>query len=384
MKVNQIAIGRFHHFHLARQLHKYDILENIYTGYPKFKLRDEVGIPNSKIRTFPWIQTPYMARTKFGLTRFKNFEDNWRLAAYKSLDIFAASKIKEKSILIALSSTGLKSGIRTKELGGKYICDRGSSHIRYQDNLLSEEYGLWKIAFHNNSAKIIEREENEYEVSDYITVPSNFVLKSFLKQGIKEEKLVKIPYGANLERFKKISEPENDGFGVLWVGQVSLRKGFLYALQAFQNLKIKNKKFTVIGNIEANIKDLILKIGVENVNFLGQVQNSELIKFYNSNHVFVLPSIEEGLAMVQGEALACGCPIIVTSNTGSEDLITNGREGIIVPIRDVQAITDAFYSVFENPEFRMYLSNNAIQRVRKLNGWDEYGASFFSFLSKLR
>ena len=52
MKVTQISIGRFHHFHLARQLEIHGLLENIWTGYPKYKLKDELGIPQQKICSF--------------------------------------------------------------------------------------------------------------------------------------------------------------------------------------------------------------------------------------------------------------------------------------------------------------------------------------------
>jgi len=69
LKCTQVSIGRFHHFHLARQLEKHLLLDSIYTGYPHWKLVDEEGIPRSKIRTFPWVQTPYMGRGKLALDR---------------------------------------------------------------------------------------------------------------------------------------------------------------------------------------------------------------------------------------------------------------------------------------------------------------------------
>ena len=58
MHVTQISIGRFHHFHLARQLEKRNLLEAIYTGYPRFKIKDEPGIPKQKIYTFSYILIP--------------------------------------------------------------------------------------------------------------------------------------------------------------------------------------------------------------------------------------------------------------------------------------------------------------------------------------
>ena len=70
MNVTQISIGRFHHFHLARQLEKHNLLEAIYTGYPRFKLKDEAGIPPEKIKTFPWFQVPYLMLGRVGLDKW--------------------------------------------------------------------------------------------------------------------------------------------------------------------------------------------------------------------------------------------------------------------------------------------------------------------------
>ena len=65
MEVIQATIGRFHHFHLARQLEKSGLLGKIYTGYPKFKLKDEQGIPAKKIVSFPWIGTYHYGHMAF-------------------------------------------------------------------------------------------------------------------------------------------------------------------------------------------------------------------------------------------------------------------------------------------------------------------------------
>ena len=68
--------------------------------------------------------------------------------------------------------------------------------------------------------------------------------------------------------------------------------------------------------------------------FLGVVGQERLAELMSTSHVMVLPSIEEGLALVQGQAMACGCPVIASTNTGAEDLFTDGVEGFVVPIRD--------------------------------------------------
>lgn len=381
MKVTQITIGRFHHFHLARQMERFEILDKIYTGYPKFKLKNEHGIPKEKIKTFPWIHTVYLGRGKVGLQSNIWLKRQLTMLDVLSLDKYVASQLSKPTVLVSLSGPGLKSGMKNKEMGGKYICDRGSSHIRFQDNILREEYDRWNIKYAGVDPRIINRGEKEYSVSDYITVPSKFVYDSFLSQGVPKNKLVKIPYGVNLQRFSKTTEPDKNIFSILWVGQASIRKGFLYALQAFQDLKIKNKKFTVIGSIENHVKERLKAYNLTNVDFKGIVPNAELKDYYSSHHVFLLPSIEEGLAMVQGEALACGCPVIATPNSGSEDLIEDGKEGFILPIRNVNVIREALEKFIDSPHLREEMSENALIKVTSLGGWDNYGENYYNFLN---
>ncbi|RRB04261.1 glycosyltransferase family 4 protein [Larkinella rosea] len=383
MKVTQLAIGRFHHFHLARQLERLGLLEKIYTGFPKFKLRDEQGIPKDKVKTFPWIHTPYMKRGLIGIDYWKWLSEEWEWLDMQVIDKYVAGKINHPTILIALSGNGLHAGKKAKDHNGYFICDRGSSHIRFQDQILREEFSRWGHTFRGIDSRVIEKEEIEYEQSDLITVPSQFVKKTFLDQGIPEEKLAKIPYGARLERFYKVAEPSTKKFKVLWVGSVGIRKGFMYALQAFQNLKHPNKEFVVIGTVEPEMRQLLAGQNLDKVSFLGLVPNAQLPRIYSTAHVFVIPSLEEGLAMVQGEALACGCPVIASVNSGAEDLFEDGKEGFILPIRNPAMITNRLEQFADDPELRQKMSVAAIERVKSIGGWDSYGNGFQETLLSL-
>ncbi|WP_247237853.1 glycosyltransferase family 4 protein [Telluribacter sp. SYSU D00476] len=384
MKVSQITLGRFHHFHLARQMEKFGLLDYIWTGYPLFKLKDEQGIPREKIRSFPWVQAPYMQRGRFGLNRSKWLNREWEWLAKESLDKYVASNISTPTVLISLSGSGLHAGRKTRQQGGIYICDRGSSHIRFQDRILDEEYTKWGLQFKGVDPRVIEKEENEYELADRITVPSEFVKQSFLRMGVPEAKLVKITYGARLDRFRKVADPPKDVFRVLWVGGVSIRKGFMYALEAFQKLDHPKKEFLVIGTVEDQVKQLMKGQDLDGITFKGNVSNTELPGIYSTAHVFLLASLEEGLAMVQGEALACGCPIIATTNTGASDLITDRKEGFIVPIRSSQAILEKLEMLVQDHELRGMMSEAATQKVKSIGGWDAYGNNFDHLIRSLR
>lgn len=383
MPVTQISIGRFHHFHLARQLERFGQLANIYTGYPRFKLKDEPGISQTKIQSFPWIQTPYMARGRFKLDRWGWLNREWAWQAHQTLDKYVASVLKTPTTLVALSGSGLYAGKRMQELGGKFICDRGSSHIRYQDALLREEYSRWGLPYKGIDPRMIQKEEAEYESSDYITVPSEFVRRSFITQGVPESKLRKISYGAGLERFYRIEQPSSKIFRILFVGAFSLRKGALDLLQAYKDFKHPRKHLTIIGSISPEIRPFLKQYDFDRVEYLGTIPNVRLAAYYSRANVFILPSIEEGLAMVLGEAMACGCPIIASSNTGASDLFQHECEGFIIPIRQPDEIVSALEKLASNPELCAQMSAAALERVKNIGGWNNYGEKWINLLNKI-
>jgi glycosyltransferase involved in cell wall biosynthesis len=103
----------------------------------------------------------------------------------------------------------------------------------------------------------------------------------------------------------------------------------------------------------------------------------------SSSHVLVLPSIDEGLALLQGELMACGCPVLATANTGAEDLFTEGVEGFIVPIRDPDALLERLQQLADDPALQQRMSQAALLRVQNLGGWRQYGDLWVSLLEQL-
>lgn len=383
MKVTLSTIGKFHTFDLARELHKRGYLESIYTGYPRMKLQNE-DLPQNLIKTYPWLHAPYMLfrqRQMLGNTIIKN----WEYWSRVSLAKHVAKNIEDCDVHVALSSSGLESGLVVKNRGGKYICDRGSTHIREQDNILREEHDLWNLKYSPIDPRIIEREEAEYAAADLITVPSKFNFDSFLKQGVPAEKLRKVSYGVNLSKFSKTADPSVDSFDIIFVGIVSLRKGVPYLLQAFKKLVHKNKTLKLIGAYDAETVAWLRKekILTDDVQLLGPVPQYELKNLMSKAHVMVLPSVEEGLAMVQAQAMACGCPVIATTNTGSNDLYDDGVEGYIVSPRDIYALTNRLQRLADDENLRMEMSHAALRRVNKIGGWRAYGENITENYEKL-
>jgi glycosyltransferase involved in cell wall biosynthesis len=385
-RVIQISIGRFHHFHLARQLEKHHMLGSIYTGYPRFKLADEHGIPTTKIRSFPWLQAPYMGLSRVSVFPTARLKREWAWWAHETLDLYVANQLRDSTILIALSGSGLHSGRKMQQLGGIHICDRGSSHIRYQEQLLADEYERYGSRWRGIDPRSIAKEEAEYEQANLVSIPSQFCYDTFINQGVPAAKLLKIPYGARLERFYPdlgATNTKEEEFRILFVGGAGPRKGFLDLLKAFERFSHLGKKLLLIGSLDSEAQAVLSQVDKSRITFLGSVPNPQLRRFYSQASVFVLPSIEEGLSMVIGEAMACACPIIATTNTGASELITEGVEGFIVPIRSPELIADRLQQLADEPELRERMGLAALSRVQGMGGWDDYGDQWQKHLNRI-
>jgi len=107
--------------------------------------------------------------------------------------------------------------------------------------------------------------------------------------------------------------------------------------------------------------------------YLGVKPRAELHRYYSQASVFAIASIQEGLALVMAQAMACGLPVIATENTGARELFDDGVEGFIVPIRSAQAIQERIELLLGNPELRERMSAAALRRVQSMGGWTSYG-----------
>jgi glycosyltransferase involved in cell wall biosynthesis len=125
------------------------------------------------------------------------------------------------------------------------------------------------------------------------------------------------------------------------------------------------------------------RLPMDGVEMIGSVPQAELAAMMSRSHALVLPSIEEGLALVQAQALACGCPVICSTNTGGEDLLSDGVEGFIVPIRDPGAVAERMQRLADDPELQGRMRAAALERVRLIGGWREYGDRWERLLREL-
>lgn len=385
MRVSQAVFGVFHHFELAHQLRRHGYLQSIYSTYPWRRLRRE-GLPHEFVHTFPWIHGGLALLARYGLypSPWTEQLDWWNALAFDQwISRQLAGQKALPDALIAISGAALKAGEQVQAAGGKYICDRGSTHARYRGRVLEEEFRRWNVPLDTYDLRDTEREERQYAIADCITVPSNFAARSFVEEGVPAEKLHVIPYGVRLDSFRPIASPPQDSFEVLFVGQISLHKGIPYLLDAFARLRRPRKRLRLAGGLMADMKPVLKRLPMAGVEMMGTLPKSALPGYMSASHVLVLPSIDEGFGMVQGEAMACGCPVIATNTTGAEDLFTNGIEGFIVPPRDAVALAERLKQLADNPPLQQQMRAAALERVRHLGGWNDYGDRWAALLREL-
>ncbi len=367
MRVALSVGGRFHAFDLAQQLHKRGYLTRLLTSYPKYKLQSW-GIPKSKIKAFTFKEI--VSRLHDRLPKRLQWED-MKYWPNEWFDRMASRNLPDVDICTAWSGHGLHTIRRAKAQGALTFIERNSSHIEFQRDILCQEYANYGVNRPPVNQRALEKELLEYNEADYIVVPSTFAERTFIQKGVRQEKLLRIPFGVRLKDFYPI-EKEDTTFRVINVGAQSLRKGTPYLLEAFTQLRLPNTELLLVGDIEDDVRNHI-RTRPHNVRHVPSVPQHVLVQYYRQASVFVTCSVEDGFGMVQAQAMACGLPVICTSNTGAADLVRDGLDGFILPIRDIESLKEKWLYLYEHPELRIAMGESALKRVQRGFSWDEYG-----------
>jgi glycosyltransferase involved in cell wall biosynthesis len=364
MRLSNSSFSYFGLF-LAREMMRLGHLEMLYTNLPWTRLRD---LPPEKYRSQPALSAP-MALRKIGLLRAGEMLDVPVLRLYER---WVASKLSACDVFHSFSGFALQPMRAARErYGALTIVERGSSHLRFQNDILIDEYRRWGARFSATHPRELEHDEQEYAEADRITVQSTFAEKTFIQLGVPADKILKMPLGVDLKMFRPAPKLD-DTFRVLYAGVCSLRKGMPYLLQAMEPVRLPNFEFVINGTITPEVTDVLARYRGP-YRYAGFQPLGKLHEVYSQASVLVLPTIEDGFAKVVTEAMACGVPVIATDHCGAPDVVTDGVEGYIVPVRDPAAIREKILYLYENPERREEMGQAALRRARCLINWDCYG-----------
>lgn len=255
-----------------------------------------------------------------------------------------------------------------KEHGGKTIvCQMDPS--RYEVDLVKEEEGRWS-GWAKRSVEVTEayyrRREEEWAVADLVMLNSEWTRQALIRQGVPESKLVVVPLAYEappVEGRGTRDESSRRTLRVLFLGQVILRKGIQYLIEAAKLLKEESIHFDIVGPI--GISEEALKSAPPNMTFHGPVTRDRTREFYASADLFVLPTLSDGFALTQLEAMAHGLPVIATPNCG--EVVTDGVDGLIVPAGDPMALAEALQLLIQDPEKLKAMSEETKGKVEQFS-----------------
>jgi glycosyltransferase involved in cell wall biosynthesis len=344
-------------YHGARALHAHGMLQRLLCGAYR-----PTDIPPGLIRAFGLPDRV--------LRKVATYDrSHWTAHVQTMLfDAWAARRLEPAEALLVWYKCGLRSMQRAHAMGMKTIGQWGNVHPRQQYDVLADEYARWGLRRRMPRA-VLARALAEIACADSVICPTDQARATFRAEGVPDAKLMTIPNGVDLDRFRRAGDLPAHPFRVLFVGQVGFRKGVPYLLQAWQCLGWRDAELWLAGNVDADMRPLLARFAsLPGIRMLGYVAHP--VELYRAADVFAFPSLLEGSAKVNFEALACGLPVVTTPNAGG--VVRDGVDGWVVPLRDPQALAAALDRLRTNGGLRRDMGAAARARAAEFP-WRRHG-----------
>ncbi len=311
-------------------------------------------------------------------------------AVYQAQDRIAAKRLrkfpKSYSGVYTYEDGALETLMAAEELGVRRIYDLPIAYWQTLRQLLGEEAERlpgWKITLaggtKDTGAKL-ERKTRELELAEVVMCPSHFVASSIPAAARIRKTVVVAPFGSPPSLASRNAAPATARrkLRVLFAGSMSQRKGLGDLFTAMRLLNRNDLELVVMGAPQAPMEFYRKEFG----GFIHESNRShaEVLELMQRCDIFCLPSIVEGRALVMQEAMSQGLPLIITPNTGGEDLIDEGVTGFLVPIRRADKIAEKIAWFAANRSLLPEMSRAARTKAATLT-WEMYGKTIANAVS---
>jgi starch synthase len=238
---------------------------------------------------------------------------------------------------------------------------------------LSRRYASWLPAHGLSSTSYVRPEQKRQEMSlaDLVLVPSAFVADT-IQEFYPAKPVALAPYGVDTDTWvPAVKHTPQDVITFLFVGQCSIRKGTPLLLEAWRAAGIKHAKLRLVGSW--HLSAARQKSLPPQVEWIGPVSRDRLREYYRDANIFAFPTFFEGRALVIGEALASGLPVLSTRASGADDLIDDAC-GRLVPIGNLEALVECLRWFDKNRGQLAAMSRAARVQAERCN-WGKYRRS---------
>ena len=273
-----------------------------------------------------------------------------------------------------------------RDRGVRRIYDLPIAYYETAQRLLKEEaerHPDWEptLIGTRDSTEKLARKARELELAELVVCPSAFVLDSLPEKAKASKRSVAVPFGSpviDAADEPTASNPERR-LRVLFAGSLTQRKGLADLFAAMKLLDSRQVELVVMGSL---LRPLDWYRERCDFTYEPPRPHPEVLRLMRTCDLFVLPSIVEGRALVQQEAMACGLPLVATKNAGGDDLIQEGETGFLVPIRSPEALAEKISWCVQHRESTYGMGIAAQRRAAELT-WRGYGQKVLAALRSL-
>jgi glycosyltransferase involved in cell wall biosynthesis len=349
----------------------------------ELKRRSHAGVDPARVRLFAAPELAYVALNRLGLAPAPLAAViGWRDEVF---DRWVAGHVRRERprIVVGHDSSSLLSFRAARDVGAVSVLNQVTGHIEAGLQIFREELEHAREFAESLTvppASIIERCRREALKADRVLVPSEYVRRTLVERGTAPDRIAVLPYGVDVERFRPQPPEARRTFRMLFVGNISQRKGIKYLLEALRRLKLPNSELVLVGRIVG--PPSALEPYADLFRHVPHVPYHEVHRLFADADLFVYPSLHEGSAFATYEALASGLPVICTPNTGS--VVRDGTDGYLVPVRDIPALMEKIELLYRDPARRIAMGAAARERAQEFT-WRAYrerlAALFDGFLA---
>ncbi len=233
--------------------------------------------------------------------------------------------------------------------GDLTICDQSIAHPRIIEGLIRENGNLDSgNILQNPTSDIWRRAADDLSLCDHVLVNSDFVKSTFAMAGARTDNVHVVYLGIDQQFMNFIASAQARGkcrrtdgpVSMLFAGGITLRKGIANLSAAMAKIRDVDCHLKIAGALGTKDRPHIAGLAADpRVAFLGARPRDSLAELMCMSEIFIFPSLAEGSAKVIFEAMAAGCFIITTPNSGS--IVRDGIHGFVVPAGDADALADA-------------------------------------------
>lgn len=371
MEVSIFISGLFHLSIVCEAISNVGLSPVIHSSYPKFRLK-KVLKQNFRTKSYP--RKELMAR----LPNVFFSDKPLALSHIFQKDIKKSIEQLESALAIGWAGHSLALLNASKARNIPVILERGSTHIIWQRDRLLEAYeaaGIWPNMNLIPTEAYIEAEMLEYEKASLIHVPSEFCANSFKPyMDRKANSKIRITrYGFDLpvprcSRYTKIKDrPLKIGFA----GTLSVRKGFFDYCWLANEIDAKYATFQAVGRQDEDSKT-ILKLYNPPFKPERSMPRMGLLDRLSQWDILILPSYEEGLAMIIPEALSQDMVVIASDVSGATEYIKNGKTGFIFEHGNRRELKEIVQQLIESPEKVVDIQQGVFEESRPRNDAQHY------------